>query len=266
MTKNATHNKCAEYEKTINKALVLGLAIVSLSGCVTSSSYDASQTPGMSDPIEEINRKVFAFNKAVDDILINPVLDAYRFVVPQAARTGINNALTNLQSPVYFANNVLQADIEGAGKVLFSAIVNTFVGFGGLLDVAGYEGYETDKEDFGQTLAVWGIKHGPYIVVPVLGPTTARDGAGYIVDTFADPVYWYSKNVDEKYIRYNKMAAQYFNTRNSLKDGLEDLERNSIDYYASVRSSYYQARKKRIDDNNDETTANVMDFPEYDDY
>lgn len=241
--------------KTLAKHSFLTVILAfSVVGC-SSANYDNTQTPGMTDPIESVNRKIFAFNALVDKTVINPALDGYRTVVPTPVRKGINNALTNIQSPVYFANNLLQGDVTGAGKVLFSAIVNTFVGFGGLLDIAGYEGYETDKEDFGQTLAVWGINHGPYIVVPVFGPTTARDGSGYIIDSFADPIFWYSKNTDRKFVHFNKTFASYANARNNLKDALEELERSSIDYYASVRSSYYQSRETAISDGEQSAAA-----------
>lgn len=238
-----------------------------LPGCVT-SSYDEAQTPGLSDPFEEVNRAIFDFNKIVDHALINPALKGYRTVVPAPARQGVDNALNNLQSPIYLANQLLQGDVKGAANVLFSAVVNTFVGFGGLMDVAGYEGYEYESEDFGQTLAVWGIDHGPYVVVPLFGPTSVRDGSGYIIDSFADPLRWYSYNINEKHIYYNKAAASYVNARNNLKDALTELEASSIDYYASVRSSYYQSRKAMVNDQGDEPLESheTIDFPEYDDF
>lgn len=255
----------------IKNRILTALSLIAMAGLLpgcAASSYDSAQTPGMSDPFEEVNRAIFGFNTAIDHTLINPVIDGYRTVVPAPARKGVNNALNNLQSPISFANELLQGDLEGAGDVLFSAIVNTFVGFGGLFDIAGHEGYGHDTEDFGQTLAVWGIEHGPYIVVPFFGPTTLRDGGGYLVDAFADPLRWYSRNIDEKHIYYNKVAINYFNTRNNLKDALVELEASAIDYYASVRSSYYQAREGKINDQGDDllTTSVEVDFPEYDDF
>ena len=236
-------------------------------GCVT-STYDDAQTPGMTDPFEEINRSVFKFNTFIDHNLINPAVDGYRTVVPSPARKGIDNALNNLQSPVHFTNQVLQGDIEGAGDVLFAAIVNTFVGFGGLIDIAEYEGYEHENEDFGQTLATWGVSHGPYVVIPFMGPSTMRDGSGFFIDSFADPLRWYSYNIEEKHIYYNKAGAAYANARNNLKDALTELEASSIDYYASVRSSYYQSREAQVKDkdSSDLASQDTVDFPEYDDF
>jgi len=250
-------------------AFVLSCALF-LSACAKTDTpaYDESLTPGMSDPYEDVNRKIFAFNKVVNDNVVNPALTGYRAVVPAPARTGVDNALQNLQSPVHFANEVLQGDIKGAGDVTFRAVVNTLVGFGGLFDFAGAEGYEADNEDFGQTLAVWGLKHGPYIVVPILGPSSLRDYAGYFVDYFMDPLGWYWDNIDENHLHYTEAGVQYVNLRNNLKDGLKELEDSSIDYYASVRSSYYQARKAMINDG-DATGDSYddiafADFPDYD--
>ncbi len=248
--------------------LMMACLATLMSGC-SSPRYDSAQTPGLSDPIEEINRKVFAFNQVVDDVVIHPIIDGYRFVVPAPVRAGVDNALSNLQSPVSFANELMQGDVDGAGKVLFRAIVNSFVGFGGLFDFAGAEGYNADVEDFGQTLAVWGVKDGPYIVMPFFGPSSLRDFAGYAVDSFIDPVRISAHDAENDYISYNKSIASYLNVRNKLKDGLEELEASSIDYYASVRSSYYQARQKVISDSAAsvaEQNLSAVAYPEYDDF
>lgn len=237
---------------------VMCFALVGCSSSSPSSDYDETQTPGLSDPLENMNRKVFEFNQAVDDNIIYPVIDGYRYVVPSPARTGIHNVLSNLQSPVDLANQVLQGDVPGAARVGFRAIVNTFVGFGGAIDVAAIEGYEGESEDFGQTLAVWGVKHGPYMVVPLLGPSSVRDYSGYFVDSFMNPIRFYLFNIDEEHIYYSLLGARYADVRNELKDILEELESGSIDYYASVRSTYYQARESAVND------GGAVAFPDYD--
>lgn len=239
------------------------IALLGLSACAT-ASYDSAQTPGMSDPIENVNRTIFAFNNQFDTYILNPTIEGYRTVVPSPARTGLDNALTNLQKPISFTNSLLQGDIDNALDTGFTFIVNTLVGFGGLIDIAGYEGYTSNTEDFGQTLGVWGVSDGAYLIVPFIGSTTVRDGVGYGVDSLLDPVNWYSHNVDEPHIQYNKFAINYFNTRNNLKDLLVELEKSSIDYYASVRSTYYQHRQASI--RNGEASETTMEFPEYDDY
>lgn len=224
--------------------LVAGTAMM-LGACSTSSEY---REGSMSDPFESSNRTIFAFNKAVDNTIIHPVVKGYRFIVPEPGRKGLRNFLRNLKSPVTLANEVLQGDVDGAGKVVLRAVVNTLVGVGGVFDVAGSEGYEYEQEDFGQTLGAWGVGHGPYLVLPILGPSSARDYAGYIVDSFADPLRWYLFNIDEEGWYYAKVGVEYLDLRESLVDVLEELEKSSIDYYAAVRSTYYQRREALVRD------------------
>lgn len=264
-----------------NKVLVVGinmrhifltacLAMMSLAVVGCSTSYDEAATPGMSDPFEGTNRAIFEFNEVVNDAVLHPAIDGYRYVVPAPARTGVSNVVEHLKSPAHFTNQLLQGDVDGAGRVVFRTVVNTFVGFGGLFDFAAAEGYEGEGEDFGQTLAVWGVDHGPYIVVPLLGPSSVRDYAGYFVDAYADPLRFYADNVGEEHLYYTKVGVQYFELRNSVKDVLEELQASSIDYYASVRSSYYQARQAAISDRAEATKAfedtQVIEFPEYEDF
>lgn len=223
--------------------LVLGTSLA-LSACATNPETEGS----MSDPFEGGNRTIFAFNKAVDKAVIHPVVKGYRFIVPEPGRKSLRNFLRNLKSPVTFANEVLQGDIDGAGKVVLRATVNSLLGVGGLFDLAGYEGYEYEQEDFGQTLGAWGVGHGPYLVLPILGPSSARDYAGYIVDSFADPLRWYLFNTHEEGWYYAKVGVEYLDLRESLVDVLEELEESSIDYYAAVRSTYYQRREALVND------------------
>lgn len=215
------------------------------------------------DPLENHNRRIFAFNAAVDNAVIHPIVEGYRAVVPSPGRTGVRNFLRNIKSPVTFANQVLQGDLPGAKDVVLRAVINSLVGLGGLFDVAGSEGIEYEPEDFGQTLAVWGVGHGPYMVVPFLGPSSIRDYAGYAVDSFADPLRWYLHNIDEEGIYYAKVGLEYLDLRESLIDVLEDLESSSIDYYAAVRATYYQRRDALI---RDEDPESAPAFPSYDDF
>jgi phospholipid-binding lipoprotein MlaA len=224
--------------------LVAGTSLV-LSACATQSTTE----DGMYDPFEGSNRTVFAFNKAVDKTVIHPIVKGYRFIVPEPGRKGVRNFLRNIKSPITFANEVLQGDIDGAGKVVLRATVNTLLGVGGIFDLAGYEGYEYEQEDFGQTLGAWGVGHGPYLVLPILGPSSARDYTGYLVDSFADPLRWFLfGHGDAEGWYYAKVGAEYLDLRESLVDVLEELEHSSIDYYAAVRSTYYQRRDALVRD------------------
>lgn len=251
MNKNNHNNKLARFMLVAGTSLMLG-------ACST-----ASNDGSVYDPLENSNRTIFAFNKAVDKAVIHPVVKGYRYVVPEPGRKGVRNFLRNLKSPILLANETLQGDVDGAGKVVLRAVVNTFVGFGGIFDVAGYEGYEYEQEDFGQTLAVWGVGHGPYLVVPILGPSSARDYAGYFVDSFADPVRWYLFNTGNEGWYYAKVGADYLDLRESLVDVLEELEQSSIDYYAAVRSTYFQRRDALVRDEA-ATASDGVSIPNYD--
>ena len=243
------------------KAL-LSIALVGamfVTGCANSANQNT-----ISDPFENVNRKIFAFNTVIDRAVIHPIVDGYRFVVPRFARSGIHNFLTNLSSPIHFMNQALQGDVSGAGIVAQRFAINTMVGLGGLLDVAGYEGIKREQEDFGQTLGKWGVGHGPYLVTPVLGPLSTRDGVGFMVDGFADPLRLYLFNVNEDHLHYKRMGLTYLDLRNDLKDVLEGLQRSSIDYYAATRSIYYQSRNALVRDENQTSssaaTSNFDDF------
>lgn len=230
------------------------------------NDYFVNSSYEINDPFESYNRAVFKFNAGVDKILIHPTLKAYRTVVPRIARTGVRNFFRNLKSPIIFVNQVLQGDVLGARDVFVRATVNTLLGIGGLFDLAGYEGIEYETEDFGQTLAVWGVDHGPYVVVPFLGPSSLRDYIGYGVDSFADPVRLYYHNVDREEVYYAKLAGDYVLLRLELMDVLEDLEQTSFDYYAATRSTYYQNRAALIADSSDEFFVSAPAIPDYDDF
>lgn len=242
--------------------LALLAAGTSLSACATTENQqeNAQATNEMSDPFEGYNRVMFSVNSAIDDAFINPIVLAYREVTPGPVRTAVTNFLRNLKSPVTLANQLLQGDLEGAGEVVERATINTLIGGLGVVDVAAGEGIAYEPEDFGQTLAVWGVDHGPYLVLPILGPSSLRDYAGYGVDMFADPVNLYFRNTEHESLVYYRAGVTYLDMRNSLYDVMQDLERNSIDYYASVRSTYYQRREALVEDLGDDWSAATSDF------
>ncbi len=253
----------ARKERKLKTLMGCALTLALLSGCANTPSEPVMAGDiQIHDPLENSNRTVFAFNNAVDKAVIHPVVKGYKKIVPEPARTGVDNVLRNLKSPVTFANQALQGDVKGAGTVLLRTVINTFVGLGGLFDVAGAEGLKYQPEDFGQTLATWGVGHGPYIVVPVIGPSSLRDYAGYAVDSYADPLRWYLFNTDHEEIYYGKIGADYLSLRASLIDVLEDLEKSSIDYYAATRSAYYQRREALVNDQDPETVQTAI--PDYD--
>jgi phospholipid-binding lipoprotein MlaA len=244
-------------------ALFSVVACLFMAGCATNQEPVYVGDIQVDDRFESYNRSVFAFNQAVDSAVIHPVVKGYRTVVPSPIRTGLRNVLRTLRSPINFGNKVLQGDVQGAANVMARLIINVLVGAGGLFDVAGYEGIEYEQEDFGQTLAVWGVGHGPYLVMPFIGPSSLRDYTGYIVDGFADPLRWYLFNIEEYGIYYTKLGLDYLDLRESLIDVLEELEASSIDYYAATRSIYYQRRQALV---NDEGRRGSTPMPDFDDY
>lgn len=217
----------------------------------------------INDPFEGYNRAMFAFNQQADKIVINPFIKGYRTVAPKPVRAGIRNFLRNIRTPVTLTNQLLQGDLNGAKNALVRGAINTTVGVGGIFDVAGHEGIEYEGEDFGQTLAVWGVGHGPYMVVPLLGPSSLRDYSGYFADSMIDPLRMYLFNVDHDGIYYGKLGADYLDIRESVYDALQDIEASSLDPYAATRSIYYQRRQALTYDLG-ETGASAPAIPNYD--
>ncbi len=216
----------------------------------------------ISDPFEGANRSILTVNEAVDKAVIEPVARGYRYIAPKPVRNSVRNFLRNLKSPVIMGNQLLQGDLEGFGNATGRLVINTLLGVGGIFDVADMGGIPYEPEDFGQTLAVWGVGNGPYIVIPLLGPSTLRDGTGLLVDSFADPVRIYMFNHDLEWLHYTRIGVSVIDQREELLDVIDDLRRNSFDYYAALRSAYYQRRQALVNDM-DPSTASGPEIPDY---
>jgi len=226
--------------------VICAFLLAATSGCT--SAKNELHSSAVNDPLEPLNRGIFAFNDALDRALVEPVAKVYNFLTPDFFRAGVQNFMRNLRTPLIVANNVLQGDIKGAGVASARFVINTVGGVGGLFDVAGANGMPFEPEDFGQTLAVWGFGEGFYLVLPVLGPSSLRDGAGFAVDTFADPVRLYAFNRDEEWIYYTRGLVEGLDNRARLVSAVRDMRRNSLDYYAAVRSAYTQRRRALVRD------------------
>jgi phospholipid-binding lipoprotein MlaA len=245
----------AEQKKSGLGALALSLiAALSLSACASSMDGEVA------DPIEGVNRSIFKFNDVVDEAVLKPVAKGYRAAVPQTARTGVRNFLHNLKSPTIIANDILQGNFKGACDDTTRMMANTLLGFGGLVDVADMGGVKYREEDFGQTLGHWGMGHGFYLVLPLMGPSSGRDTAGLLVDSYVDPVRLWLTNTDNEEWYYGKVALAAVDKREELLDVLEDLKKNSIDYYAATRSAYIQRREALVNDANADGGA-MPDMP-----
>jgi phospholipid-binding lipoprotein MlaA len=210
------------------------------------------------DPLEPTNRAIFDVNDALDKAVALPVAQAYVDVVPDFARNGVHNFLENLGSPVTFANDILQGEIDRAGETLARLAVNSTLGIGGLIDVGADLDIPPHTEDFGQTLGTYGVGEGPYLVLPLLGPSNPRDAIGSGVDLFFDPLT-YAKYNDETLWSALRIFGTFLDTRSRNIDSLEAVERSSIDYYAALRSLYRQQRDNEIR-NNKQNTQSLPEF------
>jgi phospholipid-binding lipoprotein MlaA len=245
---------------------MMALALA-LAGCASSSQAgNASQDPQSTigdgsgiledeaaeddnDPLESVNRAVFEFNDAADRFVLRPLAVAYRDVVPDPAQRGIHNALDNLRGPIMFANDLLQGDIDGAGVTLTRFVVNSTVGVLGLFDVADDWGLPRHDQDFGLTFASWGIGNGPYLVLPILGPSNPRDGTGLLAEFFTDPFSIIASNSDADYLNYIRYGLTTLDQRSRVIDDLDTVRNTSLDYYAAIRSLYEQHRGQQIEEN-----------------
>ncbi|RCX07817.1 MlaA family lipoprotein [Extensimonas vulgaris] len=206
-----------------------------LGGCATGPTADPR------DPLEPFNRSMTSFNEAVDKAVLKPVATAYTDVLPSPVRTGVNNFFGNLGDAWSFVNNVLQLRGEQALNSLVRFNVNTFFGFGGVLDIASEMRIERSKQDFGLTLARWGVPSGPYLVLPFLGPSTVRDTAGLPADWYGD----LARQVDPVSDRNMLYALRIVDTRASLLNAGDVIEGAALDKYTFTRDAYLQMRAKR---------------------
>jgi phospholipid-binding lipoprotein MlaA len=200
------------------------------------------------DPLEPFNRAMFKTDQALDSTVVKPVVRVYRGIVPEGGRRSVGNFLRNLRSPITFVHDVLQGEPSRAGTTVARFTVNTFIGVLGLFDVAADMGLPHHSEDFGQTLAVWGIGDGPYLYMPLLGPSTLRDGTGFGVDAvFVDPVAWYSRgNNPYTWAQWVVFGGLVINAKDETMFATDELKASSIDYYSSLRSAYRQIRANEI--------------------
>lgn len=212
------------------------------------------------DPIEPVNRVTTKVNKGIENVIFKPIAKLYNAVLPRFLRRGVTNFLRNLDTPVVFVNDLLQGKPKRAGTTLGRFLVNSTAGLGGLIDVGEKIGLPYHDEDFGQTLAVWGLGEGPYIVLPLLGPSSPRDGIGRIIDIVFDPLFWIFRAKDLDGLRIARTATDAVDTYARHVDAIEELERSSLDYYAALRSAY---RQNRADDIRDGAPPPLDEF-EYD--
>lgn len=238
------------YRNAILGALCAALVV---GGCTTSNPAALAQH----DPFEPTNRAIFAFDVKLDHAVARPLAEAYRDTVPQFAREGVHNALTNLNSPVIFTNDVLQGDSGDAADTLGRFLINSTVGVAGFVDVARQIGIPYHDNDFGITLGKWGVQEGSYLVLPFAGPKPPRDLLGTGVDVAFDPLTYMSWNNSTLYMIV-RTGMGVLDTRAATLDQVESIERTSIDFYATTRNLYRQHRNAQI--NGDTSFENLPDL------
>lgn len=238
--------------------MVIGLAVT------MSSAWAEPEEPY--DPIEPVNRAIFDFNDAVDVHVLEPVAQSYRDNVPDFMRTGIGNFFENLRYPSYLVSDIVQGKFDQVLEHTGRFLVNSTVGVLGFIDVAEDIGLPVHEEDFGIGLAYHGVPAGPYLVIPILGPSNVRDGFGRIVDAFLDPIGWVgysSLSAGTKVaIAASALGVKLIHTRAGLLQAVETGKESSVDYYLFVQGAYYQYRYGLVTDGKGDEEFESSDTPE----
>jgi phospholipid-binding lipoprotein MlaA len=229
----------------IKQVILLGL-VISMVGC---ASIPAGTERSPQDPWEPFNRSVFEFNEGLDAYLLKPVVAGYRFVLPEFVRDGIYNFFSNYNDIYTALYNLLQGKPDYAFNDLMRVVVNTTFGLGGLIDMATPGGLEKHKEDWGQTLGVWGVPSGPYVVLPFFGPSNVRDTFGTVADLESDYLFSFVKDIG---LRNSITGLRVVNARNTYYEAGDLLDGAAIDKYSFVRDAYIQRRAYQINEGRDD--------------
>jgi phospholipid-binding lipoprotein MlaA len=217
--------------------LAIAMLLLALAtGCATGPSANPA------DPLEPMNRAVYKFNDAVDSAVLKPVATGYKAAVPSPIRTGVSNFFSNLGDVWSLVNHVLQFEFANAGKTAARLGINTFLGLGGVLDIATDAGIEVPKADLGQTLGKWGVPSGPYVMLPLLGPSSVRDGVGTITATYHDPVNRVSDNATRNVLTVTRVV----DVRTRLLGATDAVDEIALDKYTFIRDVYLKRRQNQI--------------------
>ena len=229
--------------------VVWAACLALLAGCATGPNANPK------DPLEPMNRSISKFNEVLDDNVLKPAAKGYRDVIPQLVQTGVHNVFNNLSDIWSTVNNGLQLKGRDTAESLMRSVVNTVFGIYGIFDVATEIGLERHPEDFGQTLGAWGVPNGPYVVLPLFGPSTLRDTASLPVDTSVDLV----RNLDDIPTRNSAMAVRIIDKRAGLLDAGNMLNQAAIDKYTFTRDAYLQYRRNQVYDGNPPDEDDLVD-------
>ncbi len=252
--------------KSVARGTVTGVALLVLllaGGCAQkppdSATEELAEFNERNDPYEPLNRKFYAVNSTLDRNVLHPVATGYRDGVPAPVRGHLHNVLTNLGNPAQFTNDVLQGRPRKAGNTFMRLLINTTAGVGGVFDVAADLGYPDHDTDFGLTLALWGVPSGPFLFLPVLGPSDPRDAAGYGVNSTLDPLTWLSFG-GSKALGTTRFVTSAVDTRSRLLDATDSIDRTALDPYATYRSLYQQHRESQIEEGQKDLPGTVPNW------
>jgi phospholipid-binding lipoprotein MlaA len=225
-------------------------AVLCISGCATAPDpKDEAAVQAYNeanDPLEPMNRYFFEINHLLDEVILKPFAGYYHLALPQFAQNGVRNALRNLHSPVILANDLFQGSFNRGGDTAGRFLINSTIGIGGLIDVADSMGMKYHDEDFGQTLGWYKVGEGPYLLLPVLGPSNPRDLTGRLVDYVLDPLTWVGFIYNVGWINTVRGGLEGLDTRARNMQAIEELQKGSVDFYATIRSLYRQHRNDAI--------------------
>jgi phospholipid-binding lipoprotein MlaA len=239
------------------------IVIIGLAGCATKPPADdpdaVADYEQTNDPLEPTNRVFYAINNGIDTVILKPAAQAYRFILPGPVRQGIHNVLANIGTPMQLTNDMLEGKPRRAGDTTMRFLINTTVGVLGIFDVAKKWGYPDHDADFGMTLANWGVPEGPFLFLPVLGPSDPRDAIGFGVNIAIDPFTWIGGSHDTGWTAFNwsRWGIGALDQRERVLDTLDQIKKTALDPYATFRSLYRQHRHSQIEDMRNDNRATV---------
>jgi phospholipid-binding lipoprotein MlaA len=247
--------------------LITAVLLGGLGGCATPPPAEDQEAVAefneVNDPLEPTNRVLYAINNGVDTVILRPAAQAYRFVVPAPVRSGLHNVLTNLGTPVELSNDMLEGKPRRAGDTSMRFLINTTVGVLGFFDVAKDWGYADHDADFGMTLALWGLPEGPYLFLPVFGPSDPRDAVGLGVNAVMDPFMWVGQGAAVTALKWSRFGVNGLDQRERHLDDIDSIKKTALDPYATFRSLYRQHRHGQIEDaRNDKRATIPVWFPQ----
>ncbi len=240
----------AVFRSTAILGWVLAIGIGGLGGCASPpSGSDATALADFretNDPLEPTNRVLYAINDGIDTVLLRPLAQGYRAVTPPPVRSGVHNLLTNISTPMILANDMLQGQPTRAGDSFMRFLINTTIGIAGLIDVAKEWGYPHHDNGFGTTLALWGVGEGPFLFLPILGPSNPRDLTGFGADIALDPWTWVGGGTGKTVFNWSRIGLTAIDERERVLDAVDGIKKTALDPYATFRSLYRQHRQAEI--------------------